>query len=490
MPTKKTSKVKTYVLDTNVLLHNPNAIFSFEDNHVVLPDVVLDELDKHKNDKYETGANAREVARILERIRNDPSNGNLLDGYKLPSGGTLRIEMNHVDTKMPELWENCPDLRILRVCKGIIESGTNAILVSNDNYVKIKASALGMQAQDFTTERTPNADELFTGRREGLIDDESMKAFYQNKGVEENKIVYYGEDGEEVEMPPLKLHEYILLKNFSGTSSALAFFDGKEVVPLRDEKLCPFGIIPRNVGQKMLVDALSRDADEAPLVIGKGPAGTGKTLLALAVGLDAVIDDEKYEKILYLRGNTKLDEDIGFLPGDEKEKLDWVLRPVRDNMKILFTQKKEKDEKTTRKNSRRKEYMGSDYDFKTMSDEQVIQDIISETFERGYVDVEAVAHMRGRSIDSTFVIIDEAQNLTPKQIRTLLSRCAENTKIVLLGDPDQIDHPYLDYRTNGLCYSADRMMGDETTWQMTFTKEECVRSKLSIAVAERMNDKG
>lgn len=487
---------KTYVLDTNILLHNPHALLSFEDNDIILPDVVIDELDNHKKEKGEIGANARAAARMLDKFRIDTKNGDLINGYTLPTTGILRIEMNCVDTKMPDTWKNTPDLRILRVCKGLKDKGNKIILVSNDSYVRIKASILGIAAEEFTTERAPMPEDLFQGRRDAFATSENIDAFYSNKSLPESALIYLDDDYEEYEAEPLKLHEYVLIKSIENPSkSAIGIFDGEKIVTLNNVDSRPYGIKAKNVGQKFIIDALQRDASEAPLVIIKGPAGTGKTLVALAVGLEAVQEKQKYRKILYLRGNTKLDEDIGFLPGTEGEKLEWALRPVRDNLEVMFSSGKDEDDlsmgkKTKKGNKRYDSYYESEYDDKGfLTSEMQLKDKCDEIFERGYINIEAVAHMRGRSVANTYVIIDEAQNLTPKQIRTLLSRCSKDTKIVLLGDPYQIDHPYLDFRTNGLCYAADRMAGSPTTFQISLIEDECERSELSLEIAKRMSDK-
>lgn len=489
---------KTYVLDTNILLHNPHALLSFDDNDVILPDVVIDELDHHKSDKGEIGANARAAARMLDKFREDTENGTLLEGYILPTTGVLRVEMNCVDTKMPETWKDTPDLRILRVCKGLKDKGKNIILVSNDSYVRIKADILGVKSEIFTTERAPMPEDLYQGRREAYATSVNINKFFSEKKLPEKSLIYLDENGDEIEMEPLKLHEYVSVKSIDGTSqSFIGIFDGDNIVPLRNNDSRPYDLKAKNVGQKFIIDALERSAQEAPLVIVKGPAGTGKTLVALAVGLEAVQERGQYRKILYLRGNTKLDEDIGYLPGTEGEKLEWALRPVRDNLEVLLSHGKDKDEddmsmgKKTKKGKRRydSEYE-YDYDDKSfLTSENQLKDMCDEIFERGYINIEAVAHMRGRSVANTFVIIDEAQNLTPKQIRTLLSRCSKDTKIVLLGDPYQIDHPYLDFRTNGLCYAADRMAGSPTTFQISLIEEECERSELSLEISKRMSDK-
>lgn len=496
---------KTYVLDTNILLHNPHALLSFEDNDVILPDVVIDELDHHKSDKGEVGANARAVARMLDKFREDRKNGNLIDGYTLPTTGILRVEMNCVDTVMPSTWKDTPDLRILRVCKGLKDKDKDIILVSNDGYVRIKADILDVKAEEFTTERAPMPEDLFQGRREAYASAENISKFFKEKKLSEKCLMYFDDMSEEdddpelveIEMEPLKLHEYVSIKAIDNPStSAIGIFDGTNIVPLDYMNLRPYGIKAKNVGQKFIIDALERSPQEAPLVIIKGPAGTGKTLIALAVGLEAVQEKGMYRKILYLRGNTKLDEDIGFLPGSEGEKLEWALRPVRDNLEVMFSagMHDEEDMSMSKKGKKGQRKYNSkyeeDYDDKGfLTNEVQLKDMCDEIFERGYINIEAVAHMRGRSVANNFVIIDEAQNLTPKQIRTLLSRCSKDTKIVLLGDPYQIDHPYLDFRTNGLCYAADRMAGSPTTFQISLIEEECERSELSLEISKRMSDK-
>lgn len=477
--------IKTYILDTNILLHNPQALFAFQDNNVVLADITIDELDNHKRDKGEVGANARETARLLDKMMENTKNGNLFDGYKMDNGGILRIEMNNVDTEMPKSWKDTPDLRILRVCKGIQNKAKNkntVILVSNDSYIRIKASILGIKAEEFLKERAPSPEDLYQGRREGYANDEDIDYLYANGFLDVNKVVYLNSEGEVINLLPMQLNEYILIKGLQNTKkSAIGYFDGNSIHLLKNElDHHPFDIVPKNLGQKMIIEALERSPSKSPLVIIKGPAGTGKTLLALAVGLEQVIEKRNYRKILYLRGNIKLDEDIGFLPGTEEEKLDWALRPVRDNLEVIFggIDKSEKSFKGKK-----------DEDLKfSMTDEDVLKDKCDEVFQRKFISIEAVAHMRGRSIANTFVIIDEAQNLTPKQVRTLLSRTSKDTKIVLMGDPYQIDNPYLDFRTNGLCYAADRMAGSPHTVQISMLEEECERSELSLEISKRMGD--
>lgn len=481
---------KTYVLDTNVILHNPHSILSFDDNEVVIPDVVIDELDKHKNTPGETGANARAASRTLQKMIRDSANGNLLDGYNMANGGTIRIEMNCNKTAMPDTWASNNDLRILRVCKGLQEKGKNIILVSNDTFVRVKAEILKIKAEEFTTERAPVSEEQYSGRREGWVTKSKMDKLYIN-GIKPKDIKYYDKEGNPVEMPEPTLNEYFVVKCLDNeSSSALARFDGNRIVALEQTYERAGNITPNNVGQKFALHAMKSDA---PLTVIKGPAGTGKTLLAVAVGLEAV-EQKQFEGILYLRSNIKLDEDIGFLPGSEEEKLEWAIRPVKDALGVIFKSKEKESFSSASKTRKGKTKYRSKYeeefdDKAFLTSETALKDKIMEIFDRDIIRIEAVGHMRGRSLPNTFVIIDEAQNLTPKQIRTLLTRCSKASKIILMGDIEQIDHPYLDARTNGLSVASDKMQGSVTTNQMTFLPEECERSELSKEVAERMGDK-
>lgn len=480
---------KTYIIDTNILLHNPRALLLFEDNDIIIPDIVIDELDNHKRTPGEIGANARQASRMLDEFRRDIANGDLLSGYSLPSEGLLKIEMNCTNVEMPSSWKDTSDLRILRVCKGMKENfpDKEVVLVTNDSFLRIKASILGISSEEFTSERVPSPEDLFQGRRVAFISNENMETLYRGGSISASELKYYSDSGETLIMPDLKLHEYLLIKNeINPSQTILCIYENNSVKKLSSPDAGVYGIRPQNVGQKFLIDALVRPASEAPLVIVKGPAGTGKTLLALAAGLEATIEKRAYRHVLYLRGNTKLDEDIGFLPGTETEKMDWALRPVRDNLEIILNHSYKAPKPN--KKSARYEYNDFADDKPAAFSDEDIKDKCNEFFDRGYINIEAIAHMRGRSIAGTFVIIDEAQNLTPKQIRTLLSRGSKDTKIILLGDPYQIDHPFLDFRTNGLCYAADRMAGSPTTYQTTMLDSECERSELSIEVYNRMTD--
>jgi PhoH-like ATPase len=458
---------KTYVLDTNVLLQAPYALFYFDDNDVVIPEVVLEELDKFKHENSELGANARHTARLLDDLR---LKGSLVDGVALDGGGHLRIELNFNNVTLPESWHiSTADNRILKVCKGLRERGENAILVTRDVYERIKGDILGVPAEDFTTEQVPELYKQYRGRDEVSTQDRKLNEFFKRGKISPDELYKLTPEGER-EAVKLTLHEFLLIRGDSNPKqSALGRFDGENVVPLDYIDALPFGVHPRNAGQRFMQEALMHSADDAPLVIVKGAAGTAKTFYALAVGLHKLLmeRDRSYRKILVCRPNVKFDEDIGFLPGTEQEKMAPFLRPVIDNLEVLVDQ----DEKERYKS------------------EKELRDKVDELFDRGIITTEAIAYIRGRSIARNWVIIDEAQNLTPKQVKGIITRVGKGTKIALIGDPEQIDHPFLDSRTNGLCYAAERMKGSPCCWQVTMNEDECERSELAYDSARRMVDK-
>ena len=310
---------KTYVLDTNVLIQAPYALQSFEDNHLVLPLAVLEELDGLKNTEGERGANARQAIRSLESLR---TAGNLLEGVPLPGGGTLRLEVNCVDVKLPEGFpDHKNDNRILKVCLGLQNGKTPVILVTKDIVVRVKAQMLGIQAEDFTTEQAPVSEEQYTGRCEVFVAEKKFEDF-KKKHIAPEEVYQANEAGEKLPVT-LVPNQFVILKaDQSARKTQLGRFDGKKIVPLAFHKKKPYGVSPRNVGQKFLQEALMADAEEAPLVIVKGMAGTAKTFYTLAVGLHAMMEQEEpaYRRILISRPNAQFDDDIGFLPGDESEK--------------------------------------------------------------------------------------------------------------------------------------------------------------------------
>ncbi|NMB34544.1 MAG: PhoH family protein [Clostridium sp.] len=456
---------KTFVLDTNVLLQTPFALYSFGDNNIVIPEVVLEELDKFKKDNTELGANARHTARILDEIREE---GKLNEGVRLENGGNLRVELNCNTQKLPAGWdETNNDNRILKVCKGLQEKGENVFLVTKDIFERIKADILGIVAQDFFAEQVPVFDEQYKGRLDVYTSEDKLNEFYTRGTLNPQDVFHFDLDYDKRSSPQLVINQFLLIHSLSNEKqTALGRFDGKEIVPLTFLNERPFGVTPRNAGQRFMQEALMIDADRAPLVIVKGPAGTAKTFYSLAVGLHKIMAEQSknYRKLLVCRPNVKLDEDIGFLPGTEQEKIAPFLRPIIDNLEVLID------------NDESERY----------TSEKELKDKIDELFERKIVNTEAIAFIRGRSIAKQWVIIDEAQNLTPKQVKGIITRAGSGTKIVLLGDPEQIDHPFLDIRTNGLCYASERMKGSRLCYQVTMYDEECERSELAYESARRM----
>lgn len=454
---------KTYVLDTNVLIQAPYALMCFEDNNIVLPMVVLEELDGLKNAEGEKGANARQSIRYLEQLRQQ---GELTEGVKLPAGGILKLEINHINEKLPDGFkEDKNDNRILKVCKGISSNNNDVILVTKDIVVRIKAQLMGIKAEDFTTEQAPETENQYTGRAEVFVTEEKFTEF-KKKGVEIKYIYRVGENGEKIAVSPVVNQFFLLKADQSSKKTQLGRYNGEKIVPLTYKKASPYGIRPRNAGQYFLQEALMESAELAPLVIVKGMAGTAKTFYSLAVGLEKVMEGDKkeYRKIIISRPNAQFDDAIGFLPGDEQEKIAPLIRPVIDNLELLIDQ----DES------------------QRYADEGELSGKIEELFEREVIVPQAMNFIRGRSMTQTYLIIDEAQNLTPKQAKGIITRAGKGTKVILLGDPNQIDNPLLDERTNGLSYASEKMKNSPLCYQITLSASECERSELAMDAITRM----
>lgn len=455
---------KTYVLDTNVLIQAPYAAECFEEHEVILPLTVLEELDNLKKDEGEKGSNVRKAIRFLEMLRGQ---GSLIDGVSTTSGGILRVENNYLNVELPpDLPEHKSDNRILKVCVGLSrERQGNVILVTKDILLRIKAQLLGIQAEDFTTEQVAGHDEQYMGRMEVFVPEDYFKEF-KKKGVPAEVVYCCDENGNSYQ-PELYENEFIILKADQSAGKAQLGRVKKGIIcKLEYRKANPYGVSPRNVGQYFLQEALMQPADKAPLVIVKGMAGTSKTFYSLAVGLEKVLNNPngEYRRILVCRPNAQFDSDIGFLPGDEQEKISPLMRPIMDNLEQLVD------------SSEKERY----------KDEEELSGKIEEIFDRGLIQAEALNFIRGRSIIKTYLIIDEAQNMTPAQVKGIITRAGKDTKIILLGDPNQIDRPYLDDRTNGLSYAAEHMKGSPLCWQITLTADECERSQLAMDAISRL----
>lgn len=462
---------KTYVLDTNVLLQNPNSIFMFDDNEVIITDATIQELDKFKKEKGDRGYNAREAIRNIESLR---KLGSLEKGVRLKNGGLFKIEFNYTNVKLPDSWEMSCDNRVLRVCKGLMEVANKkrVILVSQDAIMRIKADIIKVKAQDFQTEQVSSLKEQYTGRKEVFVDKKVLERYFSKKkegSIAPNEtFIYDTTTSANIRLAEndFRMNQFVVLRcSVNPNQTALGYFNGKNIVPLLFEKEHPYGVTPKSVGQIFFQEALMRSVDEAPLVICNGPAGTAKTFYSLAVGLYHLLekDDKEFRRILVCRPSVKLDEDLGFLPGTEQEKIAPYLRPIIDNLEVLVDKSPDK------------------YD-----NENSLKGKIDYLIEKGILTSEAVAYLRGRSIIKNWIIIDEAQNLTPRQAKAIITRAGKGTKIILIGDPEQIDHPYLDERTNGLSYAAENMKDSPLCWQITLNNNESVRSALSQDAAERL----
>ena len=455
--------IKTYVLDTNVLIQAPYAMECFEENLLVIPLVVLEELDGLKKADGEKGVNAREAIRNLEKLR---VRGDLTAGVKLENGGMLRIEANCVDIELPaSMPDDNMDNRILKVCKALKDQHESVILVTKDILLRVKAHLIGVEAEDFVTEQVVQGEAQYTGRAECFVSEEKFKEF-KKKGIPKEELYQTDESGVRSQT---KLYEnqFIVLKaDQSHRKTQLGRIEKGKAVPLEFKKSKPYGVSPRNAGQYFLQEALMLPACKAPLVIVKGMAGTAKTFYSLAVGLEKLVNhpNGEYRRILISRPNAQFDSDIGFLPGDEQEKISPLMRPVLDNLEQLL----DSDESERYKN------------------EEELRGKIEEVFCREIIKAEAMNFIRGRSFVQTYLIIDEAQNMTPNQIKGIITRAGEGTKIILLGDPNQIDRPFLDERTNGLSYASEHMKGSELCYQITMTADECERSALAMEAVKRL----
>ena len=459
---------KYYVLDTNVLLHSPNALYAFSEHHVVIPEIVIEELDKFKKEATERGNNSRHVSRIIDGLRNQ---GNLLEGVNLnDQGGILILEANYTATPMPLYWdkENA-DNRILQVCKGLIEKGHQTILVSRDTNMRVKSSILSIHAEDFRNDKVSHIDEQYTGRIVAYTSSQVINEFHKN---DVNQIdpaaLFVFDDIAGALMPALFVtNQFLLIKSTDNDRhTALGRFDGKKVIHLKYKSHKPFGISPRNIGQIFMQECLMMSAVEAPLVILKGISGTAKTFYSLAVGLHNYMEcrPKEYQHILICRPNSMLDEGIGFLPGTEAEKIEPYMRAIKDNLFILLSGNSLVEDK----------------------DVSQTEDTVNMLFEKRIIKTEALAYQRGRSLQKYWVIFDEMQNATPRQAKAVLTRPGLGTKMILLGDPAQIDHPLLDSQSNGLSYASEKMMGSKLCFQVTMLPEECERSALAAEAAMRL----
>ena len=435
---------KTYVLDTNVLLHSAKALESFQDNQVVLPMAVIEELDKFKKNQDELGRNSRRVVRKIDDLR---QKGRLADGVPLENAaggkpsGTLRIMSN--EGSLPGNMDmSVADNRILQVAYMLRQEAADkdsVILITKDLNLRLRADGLGIPVEDFESENV-KYEELYTGTAETEVSQTLIDMFFKERSID----------------PPngLTLHanEFVTMK--CGSKSAIGQFrDGRLVMPRELPGDTVWNIKPRSREQRIALQLLMDPAIQVVTLVGQ--AGSGKTLLALAAALQLVLRDNLFENILVSRPIIPFGKDIGYLPGDKNEKLSVWMQPIYDNLDYLLHSEK-RGESVKRK--------------------------VDELIRTDKLELEALTYIRGRSIPHQFVIIDEAQNLTPHEVKTIVSRAGENTKMILTGDPEQIDNPYLDASSNGLSYIAERFKDLPLHGHITLRKSE--RSELAAAAAE------
>ena len=457
-------KGKYFVLDTNVLLHNPAALFMFDDNQVVIPFSVLEELDGFKGHNDDNGRNARQVIRHLDKLRNK---GKLGEGVVWNGhGGSIRVDFS-VDSRPPLLIEDKIDNRIIGVAWGIKEAGKRAILITKDINVRLKSDALGIATQDFEAQKV-DVDHLYNGYASLSVPKEVIDSLYEEKHLEISALKDYltrtTDDEQTIEIE-LHANRYLQLNDQmdeSHTGLARRLADTDHVIPIHGPRKPVFGIMARNVEQTMALDALLDD--DIKLVTLLGSAGTGKTLLAIAAGMAKVFVEERYDKLLVARPIMPMGRDIGYLPGDKNEKLSAWMQPIFDNLAYLISARSS----------------GSSQHADSKSSESRIETLMGS----GRLVLEPLTYIRGRSIPHQFMIVDEAQNLTPHEVKTIVSRVGEGTKIVLTGDVGQIDNPYLDTSSNGLSYMVERMKGQSIVAHITLARSE--RSELASLAAEKL----
>jgi PhoH-like ATPase len=423
--------VKNYVLDTNVLLHDARALYAFADNNVVIPIYVIEEIDTFKKDQSELGRNARQIARLLDDHRS--GTGGLASPQPLTeTGGTVRVALAKNPPKNPSLDSRAMDQRILEIALEVrdLDPKVPTILVTKDVNMRVRGDALGLLTADYEPERI-TIEELYPGNRELLVPPNVIDEFYANGSVI-------------VDAPGLHANEFLTLKSEDG-KSALTRWDktAGKAVPVKKLREGVWGIKPRNREQHFALDLLLNDDIKLVTLVGK--AGTGKTLLAIAAGLQKVTEEQVFSKMLVSRPVFPLGRDIGYLPGTIEEKLNPWMQPIYDNLELLLGLNKS-DKKD-----------GRSY---------------AELVDLGFVEIEPLTYIRGRSLPQNYMIVDEAQNLTPHEVKTIVTRAGEGTKIILTGDPYQIDHPYLDSSNNGLTQVAERFKNEAIAGHVILTKGE------------------
>lgn len=445
---------KTFIVDTNVLLSDSEALFSFGDNNIVLPLIVIEELDRHKDRQDEVGRNARETIRKLSELTKEKD---IKKGIPLKNGGTLKIlSVNDIKEKVhdflpPELLSRpSGDNLILTLCKEYLQAYGNkekVILVSRDTLLRIKCDVLGIECEDYKKHQATNSiSSLYSGVK--TIEGEFDIDFLYEKGA----LNLTPSEYEKYDLLP---NQFVVLQNKQDGRTGLARFISKnEPLFLVGDSIKIGKLEAKNKEQKFALQLLL-DPD-VKLVTLAGLAGCGKTLLSIAAGLDQVLEKKRYKSLVICRPVQPVGRDIGFLPGTIEEKMEPWIAPIKDNLRFLLS--------ATGKRSRS------------------VEDILNMYFEDGTIEIEAMTFIRGRSISNAFMIIDEAQNLDVHELKTILTRVGDGTKIVLTGDIEQIDNTYVDSLSNGLTVAIEKFKKHEISGHVTLIKGE--RSELASLTAK------
>jgi len=430
---------KIFVIDTNVLLHNSAALKAFGDNEVVIPLCVLEELDTFKKESSDRGRNSREIIRTLDKMKEV---GNLRKGVDNGQGGTIKIVLHPPEERELTLDRSLVDNKILIHAYYLTKHNPDkkVVFISKDINARIKADVLGVHSEDYEAERV-DCDSLYTGF----------------KTIENDEMYEHLSDLRWCDVEPgyLYANEYIVIKSSSGEDPVIGkhLYTENKVVALDDEQIRLWGVTSRSIEQRIAFDILLDK--EIKLVTLSGQAGTGKTLLALAAGLESVVTKKVFRKILISRPIMPLGRDIGYLPGSKEDKIEHWMNPIYDNIEFMLSSKTPD-----------------------------VQTKVYNMFKDGTIELEALTYIRGRSIPNQYVIIDEAQNLSPHEIKTIISRVGVGTKMILTGDPNQIDSPYLDSASNGLTYCAERLKNEPLHGHITLSKSE--RSPLAALAAQKL----
>ncbi len=431
--------VKSFVIDTNVLIHRPDAIMSFRDNEVIIPLWVLEELDKLKTYSDERGRNARHAIRFLDECSR---NGDLSEGVKLDNGSILKVKLTHTENVPAGILQDKMDNKIILAAYEIKQAGGHVFFVSKDINARVKATALGIRAVDYEKQKI-NISKLYSGYGQIESSADTLRALEQDEEIPWHET-----------LPPnffFVMHSSTSANN--PDEELLARFIAKRgILKLVDYKMPAIaGVRPLNHQQRMALDLLLDPDVQLVSLVGK--AGTGKTLLAIAAGLKLTMEDKTYSRVLVSRPVIPMGKDIGFLPGAKDEKLSHWMQPLFDNLEYILSVYKRQNIKN-----------------------------LDHLMNSKVIELEALSYIRGRSLPSQYIIIDEAQNLSPHEIKTIVSRAGEGSKVVLTGDPYQIDSPYLDSSSNGLSYLVEAFKSQQLSGHITLERSE--RSTLAELAAE------